>query len=211
MTYDLVRRRGRQNVLGTANKSRNWVRNVMAKPNVVIKAGNENFIAECARDHRAIATRSCNGSGAIEVLVRGAHHDRRPDAAKLRHHNGEHRRLRSVPAVTPSLTPLPFLGRGTISPVHPDASEAQRKDLDSSDATALRTERHHVRTIAARSTRCEFFSVEILQLALRAHFRMTNPVRDEGPGLGRLAALCDALETFQPALMPLQQHRAQIP
>jgi deazaflavin-dependent oxidoreductase (nitroreductase family) len=31
--------------LGTANKSRNWVRNVMAKPNVVIKAGNENFIA----------------------------------------------------------------------------------------------------------------------------------------------------------------------
>jgi deazaflavin-dependent oxidoreductase (nitroreductase family) len=31
--------------LGTANKSRNWVRNVMAKPNVVIKAGGENFIA----------------------------------------------------------------------------------------------------------------------------------------------------------------------
>ena len=31
--------------LGTANKSRNWVRNVMAKPNVVIKAGAENFIA----------------------------------------------------------------------------------------------------------------------------------------------------------------------
>src|ERR1700719_3979392 len=31
--------------LGTANKSRNWVRNVMAKPNVVIKAGSENFIA----------------------------------------------------------------------------------------------------------------------------------------------------------------------
>ena len=31
--------------LGTANKSRNWVKNVMAKPNVVIKAGGENFIA----------------------------------------------------------------------------------------------------------------------------------------------------------------------
>ena|SRR5579864_9142240 len=31
--------------LGTANKSRNWVKNVMAKSNVVIKAGGENFIA----------------------------------------------------------------------------------------------------------------------------------------------------------------------
>lgn len=31
--------------LGTANKSRNWVRNVMAKPKVVIKAGSENFPA----------------------------------------------------------------------------------------------------------------------------------------------------------------------
>ena len=30
--------------LGTANKSRNWVRNIMVKPNVVIKAGDENFI-----------------------------------------------------------------------------------------------------------------------------------------------------------------------
>lgn len=36
---------GERMFLGTANKSRNWVRNVMAKPNVVIKAGNENFIA----------------------------------------------------------------------------------------------------------------------------------------------------------------------
>ena len=31
--------------LGTANKTRNWVRNIMVKPSVVIKAGNENFIA----------------------------------------------------------------------------------------------------------------------------------------------------------------------
>jgi deazaflavin-dependent oxidoreductase (nitroreductase family) len=31
--------------LGTANKSRNWVRNVIAKPNVVIKGGSENFSA----------------------------------------------------------------------------------------------------------------------------------------------------------------------
>lgn len=30
--------------LGTANKSRNWVRNIMVKPNVVIKAGDESFI-----------------------------------------------------------------------------------------------------------------------------------------------------------------------
>jgi deazaflavin-dependent oxidoreductase (nitroreductase family) len=44
--------------LGTANKSRNWVKNVMAKPNVVIKAGGENFIAtvreitdQAGRDH----------------------------------------------------------------------------------------------------------------------------------------------------------------
>ena len=44
--------------LGTANKSRNWVRNVMAKPSVVVKAGGENFIAsvreitdEALRDH----------------------------------------------------------------------------------------------------------------------------------------------------------------
>jgi deazaflavin-dependent oxidoreductase (nitroreductase family) len=36
---------GERMFLGTANKSRNWVRNVMAKPNVVIKAGGENFIA----------------------------------------------------------------------------------------------------------------------------------------------------------------------
>jgi deazaflavin-dependent oxidoreductase (nitroreductase family) len=31
--------------LGTANKTRNWVRNIMVKPSVVIKAGGENFIA----------------------------------------------------------------------------------------------------------------------------------------------------------------------
>ena len=36
---------GERMFLGTANKRRNWVRNVMAKPNVVIKAGGENFIA----------------------------------------------------------------------------------------------------------------------------------------------------------------------
>jgi deazaflavin-dependent oxidoreductase (nitroreductase family) len=29
--------------LGTANKSRNWVRNIMVKPNVIIKAGGETF------------------------------------------------------------------------------------------------------------------------------------------------------------------------
>jgi deazaflavin-dependent oxidoreductase (nitroreductase family) len=31
--------------LGTANKTRNWVRNIMVKTSVVIKAGGENFIA----------------------------------------------------------------------------------------------------------------------------------------------------------------------
>jgi deazaflavin-dependent oxidoreductase (nitroreductase family) len=31
--------------LGTANKTRNWVRNIMVKPSVVVKAGGENFIA----------------------------------------------------------------------------------------------------------------------------------------------------------------------
>ena len=36
---------GQRMFLGTANKSRNWVRNVMVKPNVVIKAGSENFTA----------------------------------------------------------------------------------------------------------------------------------------------------------------------
>jgi len=36
---------GEKMFLGTANKSRNWVRNIMVKPNVVIKAGGENFIA----------------------------------------------------------------------------------------------------------------------------------------------------------------------
>ncbi len=36
---------GNRMFLGTANKSRNWVRNVMAKPNVVIKAGSEKFTA----------------------------------------------------------------------------------------------------------------------------------------------------------------------
>jgi len=35
---------GERMYLGTANKSRNWVRNIMVKPNVVIKAGDENFI-----------------------------------------------------------------------------------------------------------------------------------------------------------------------
>jgi deazaflavin-dependent oxidoreductase (nitroreductase family) len=34
---------GQQMFLGTANKSRNWVRNIMVKPNVVIKAGTETF------------------------------------------------------------------------------------------------------------------------------------------------------------------------
>lgn len=29
--------------LGTANKNRQWVRNVMAKPNVTLKAGNQKF------------------------------------------------------------------------------------------------------------------------------------------------------------------------
>lgn len=49
---------GQRMFLGTANKSRNWVRNIIAKPNVVIKAGGENFIAtvseitdEAMRDH----------------------------------------------------------------------------------------------------------------------------------------------------------------
>jgi deazaflavin-dependent oxidoreductase (nitroreductase family) len=36
---------GQRMFLGTANKSRNWVRNIMVKPSVVIKAGSENFIA----------------------------------------------------------------------------------------------------------------------------------------------------------------------
>ena len=31
--------------LGTANKTRNWVRNIMVKPNVIIKAGGETFKA----------------------------------------------------------------------------------------------------------------------------------------------------------------------
>jgi deazaflavin-dependent oxidoreductase (nitroreductase family) len=34
---------GNRMFLGTANKSRNWVRNIMVKPNVVIKAGTETF------------------------------------------------------------------------------------------------------------------------------------------------------------------------
>ena len=49
---------GEKMYLGTANKSRNWVRNIMVKPSVVIKAGGENFIATVAeiadqsmRDH----------------------------------------------------------------------------------------------------------------------------------------------------------------
>jgi deazaflavin-dependent oxidoreductase (nitroreductase family) len=36
---------GERMYLGTANKSRNWVRNVMVKPSVVIKAGGEIFPA----------------------------------------------------------------------------------------------------------------------------------------------------------------------
>jgi deazaflavin-dependent oxidoreductase (nitroreductase family) len=49
---------GERMFLGTANKSRNWVRNVMVKPNVIIKAAGETFnatvseITESAqRDH----------------------------------------------------------------------------------------------------------------------------------------------------------------
>ncbi len=49
---------GNRMFLGTANKSRNWVRNVMVKPNVIIKAGSESFSATVAeitddrlRDH----------------------------------------------------------------------------------------------------------------------------------------------------------------
>jgi len=49
---------GQRMFLGTANKNRNWVRNILAKPSVVIKAGSENFIATVAeitepsmRDH----------------------------------------------------------------------------------------------------------------------------------------------------------------
>jgi deazaflavin-dependent oxidoreductase (nitroreductase family) len=34
---------GQRMYLGTANKSRNWVRNIMVKSNVVIKAGGETF------------------------------------------------------------------------------------------------------------------------------------------------------------------------
>ena len=36
---------GNRMFLGTANKSRNWVKNIMVKPNVVIKAGPETFPA----------------------------------------------------------------------------------------------------------------------------------------------------------------------
>jgi deazaflavin-dependent oxidoreductase (nitroreductase family) len=36
---------GQRMFLGTANKSRNWVRNIMVKPNVIIKAGTETFNA----------------------------------------------------------------------------------------------------------------------------------------------------------------------
>ena len=36
---------GQRMFLGTANKSRNWVRNVMVKPEVTIKAGSETFPA----------------------------------------------------------------------------------------------------------------------------------------------------------------------
>jgi deazaflavin-dependent oxidoreductase (nitroreductase family) len=49
---------GQRMFLGTANKSRNWVRNVMVKPNVVFKAGGETFSAsvseitdDALRDH----------------------------------------------------------------------------------------------------------------------------------------------------------------
>jgi deazaflavin-dependent oxidoreductase (nitroreductase family) len=36
---------GERMFLATANKNRNWVRNVMVKPNVVIKVSGENFTA----------------------------------------------------------------------------------------------------------------------------------------------------------------------
>jgi deazaflavin-dependent oxidoreductase (nitroreductase family) len=36
---------GNRMFLGTANKSRNWVRNIMVKPNVIIKAGSATFPA----------------------------------------------------------------------------------------------------------------------------------------------------------------------
>lgn len=62
--------------LGTANKSRNWVRNVMAKPNVVIKAGNENFIANVReitepslRDHVMGLVQSKYGYAAPIMIV----------------------------------------------------------------------------------------------------------------------------------------------
>ena len=49
--YDVIiwfvvegQREGQRMFLGTANKSRNWVRNIMVKPNVIIKAGEESFI-----------------------------------------------------------------------------------------------------------------------------------------------------------------------
>ena len=37
--------KGERMFLATANKNRNWVRNVMVKPNVSLKAGGENFPA----------------------------------------------------------------------------------------------------------------------------------------------------------------------
>jgi deazaflavin-dependent oxidoreductase (nitroreductase family) len=49
---------GQRMFLGTANKSRNWVRNIMVKPGVIIKAGGETFHAtvseivdDAQRDH----------------------------------------------------------------------------------------------------------------------------------------------------------------
>lgn len=49
---------GQRMFLGTANKSRNWVRNIMVKPNVIIKAGGETFngtvsevTGQAERDH----------------------------------------------------------------------------------------------------------------------------------------------------------------
>ena len=88
---------GERMFLGTANKNRNWVRNIMVKPNVVIKAGGENFTATVSEITDACAARSCDESGAGEVLVRDAHSSMLGRMLqRARNHAGQHRRLRSA-------------------------------------------------------------------------------------------------------------------
>ena len=56
--------------LATANSSRQWARNVLARPGVTLRIGGQSFTGKGRADFGRDRARACDGTGRTKILVR---------------------------------------------------------------------------------------------------------------------------------------------